>query len=270
MNEFFLTLISNSTSDIHPSNNSSSFVVELPRKIVLGEEAVVGLAEIQFPYNFFNVTNDSNLFSFVHGDFSHTDNIPAGFYNSVSELIEQILKKTREHFGEWIQLDRLTNRCRIIKTDKFVAPHPKSKDRQESRRWFCFYGRLATQLGFAPNENLFNYELSPYVGNIGFGIPEQMMVYCDLIEPQMIGYESSQVIKVINTTESEAKFGTPCYRGFHKIHYIPVLRKQFDSVEINIRDITGENFPFRHGIVLVKLHFKEKKIKNNTYYWHGE
>lgn len=262
MNEFYLTLISNSADDLYPSNKSSSFNVYLPRKIVLGKEAVVGLAEIQFPYNFFNVTEKNNSFSYVLGDSTYNESIPVGFYKSVNELIEQILQKTRGHLGEWLQLDPLTNRCKIVTTEKIANERPHTI-------WLCFHGRLATQLGYAPSENVFDNELSPYVGNICFGIPEQMMVYCDLIEPQMIGYESSQIVKVINTTESEVKFGTPCYRGFQKIHYMPVLKKEFDSVEINIRDITGDIFQFRHGVVLVKLHFKEKRIKHNTYYWHG-
>lgn len=262
MNEFYLTLISNSSSDLYPTNKSSSFIVNLPRKIVLGKEAVVGLAEIQFPYNLFNVTEKNNSFSFVLGDVTHNESVPVGFYKSVSELVEQVVKITKGHLGEWIQVDPLTNRCRIVTTEQISNYRPHTL-------WFCFHGRLATQLGYAPSENVFDFELSPYVGNISFGIPEHMMVYCDLIEPQMIGYDSSQIIKIINTTESEVKFGTPCYRGFQKIHYIPVLRKEFDSVEINIRDITGDIFPFRHGVVLVKLHFKEKKLQNNTYYWHG-
>lgn len=106
-------------------------------------------------------------------------------------------------------------------------------------------------------------DLSPYVGNVYFGIPDQMFIYCDIIEPQLIGYESSQVIKIVNTTEKEINFGTSCYRGFQKIHYNPILKKEFDKVDIDIRDITGEFFPFRHGISSVKLHFAEiKKNKN--------
>lgn len=94
-----------------------------------------------------------------------------------------------------------------------------------------------------------------------------MMLYCDLIEPQFVGYDLCQIVKIINTTEALMEFGTPSHRSFQKIHYVPVLKKEFDSVEINIRDITGQLFPFRHGIVMMKLHFKEKsKAKFHNVY----
>lgn len=37
------------------------------------------------------------------------------------------------------------------------------------------------------------------------------------------------------------------------------MRKEFDRIEIDIRDITGEYFPFCHGISTVKLHFKDDR-----------
>lgn len=265
MNDFYLTLISNSTSELYPSNITSSFMVQLPRKIVLNEEFVVGLAEIQFPYNFFNITQNNNLFTFVSDSHKYNGSISPGFYNSVSDIIDEVLNQTRADLGDWLRVDRVTNRTEVIKTEKLVARLSHSN----SLNYFHFHGRLATQLGFAPDTNVFKYELSPYVGNIYFGVPEQLFVYCDLVEPQMIGYESSQILKIVNTTNSEHKFGTPCHRAFQKIHYIPVMKKEFESVEINLRDIAGQLFPFCHGVVLIKLHFKEKQLKLNSFYHHG-
>lgn len=264
MKDFYLTLISNSQYDLNPSNTSSLFMVQLPRKITLNEGYLVGLAEIQFPYNFFNVTeNNNNTYTCVLGDRKFKGSVTPGFYKTVNDIIDEVLVKTRENLGEWLEIDCKTNRIKIIRTPQIEASQNYSLELEKHSISFAFHGRLATQLGFPPDKNVFKYELSPFVGNVCFGIPEQMMVYCDLIEPQLIGYDSSQIIKIINTTEVESKFGTPCHRSFHKIHYVPVLKKEFDSVEINIRDITGELFPFRHGIVMVKLHFKDGRKTDN-------
>lgn len=260
MKEFYLTLISNSSCDIFPSNRTSSFSVQFPRKITVGEGSLVGLAEIQYSYNFFNVANTENGFKLVHGDYKLYGGVNCGFYKNVHDLVSEILNKTRDHFGEWLKIDPLTNRVIVVKTDKINNPHPESVDKESKTRIFNFYGRLATQIGFPPNDNVLNYTESPYVGNVYFGIPEQMMIYCDLIEPQLIGYESSQIIKIVNTTDTKPEFGASRHHSFQKIHYVPVLKKEFDSIEINIRDITGELFPFLHGIVMVKLHFKDKRI----------
>lgn len=258
MKDFYVTLISNSSSNIYNWNKASSFIVQLPRKISLNKTWVVGLAEIQFSYNFFNVSENNNSFTYTNGTFTTTRNIETGFYNSVSDILKEVLKETKD-IGDWIEFDTATNRVRIKATEALLNPHPLSDDKTNDFRSIKFHGRLALQLGFIPDGNVLQYLLSPYIGNVYLGIPDQMFVYCDIVEPQLIGYESSQVIKIVNTTEKEHRFGHSCFRGFQKIHYIPVMRKEFDSIGIELRDITGEQFPFRHGISTVKLHFKEDK-----------
>lgn len=269
MNDFYITLLSNSSSDIYKWNKASSFVVQLPRKISLKENWMVGLAELHFPYNFFNVSENNNSFTYTNGTYTTTRTIQTGFYNNVSALINEVLRQSND-IGDWLQFHSATNRVRVKWTDAIKNIHPLSDDKRNDFRSIKFHGRLALQLGFAPEANILQYdlapskgnELSPYVGNLDYGIPDQMFIYCDIVEPQLIGYESSQIIKIVNTTEKEVKFGSSCFRGFQKIHYIPVMRKEFDRVEIEIRDVIGEHFPFRHGISTVKLHFKE--IKRET------
>lgn len=256
MRDFFVTLISNSSLDIYSWNKASSYIVQLPHKIVLNDDWVVGLAELQYPYNFFNVSENNNSFTFTNGDYSSTRSVQIGFYKSVSELVESVMFQASE-LGDWIRFDSYTNRVKIKCTKEIKAAHPHSEDQNNQLRSIKFHGRLALQLGFPPDTNVLDFDLSPYVGNVYFGIPDQLFVYCDLIEPQLIGYESTQVIKIINSTDKESEFGSTCFRSFQKIHYVPLLKKEFDRVEIDLRDITGGYFPFRHGISSVKLHFKQ-------------
>lgn len=260
MKEFYLSLLSNSSLDIYPLSKTSKFTVQLPRKIILNENWVVGLSEIHYSYNFFNVSENNNSFTYSNGTYSTTYTIPIGVYNSVSDILNIVLSKTKE-LGDWLSYDSITNRIRVQRTDAITDPHPHSFDKSNESRSIMFHGRLAIQLGFIPGVDVLSYDWSPYVGNIYFGIPDQMFIYCDLVEPQLIGYESSQVIKIVNTTEKEEKFGSSCFRSFQKIHYIPVMRKEFEKVEIEIKDITGEDFQFRHGVSTIKLHFKEIKNK---------
>lgn len=277
MKDFYVTLISNSSIETYSWSKASSFIVQLPRKISLNENWVVGLAELHFSYNFFNVTENNNSFTYTCGRNTYTHKIPVGFYNSVGDILTEILKKTEKELGRWLEYDSTTNRVRVIHTDEITKKLPftnghntrtneitktnplSDNDNCNELTAIKFHGRLALQLGFIPDGNVLKYKFSPYVGNVYYGIPEQMYVYCDIIEPQIVGYESSQIIKIINTSEKELKFGSSCFHGFQKIHYIPVMKKEFDTIQIDIRDITGEYFPFRHGITTVKLHFKEIK-----------
>lgn len=59
-NDFYLTLMSNSSLNYYPENKTSTFTVHLPQKIQLLGEWSVALAELHYPYNFFNVTDGEN------------------------------------------------------------------------------------------------------------------------------------------------------------------------------------------------------------------
>lgn len=87
------------------------------------------------------------------------------------------------------------------------------------------------------------------------------MIYCDVIEPQIIGHEMAQVLKTVKVGVDSAEYGSECYHEFQNVHYVPILRKEFETIEINIRDYTGAHLPFLHGVLSLKLHFVKKEMK---------
>lgn len=121
-----------------------------------------------------------------------------------------------------------------------------------------FSARLAMQLGFSPSDNILNFNISSNIGNIYFGIPDQMLIYTDVIEPVLIGHKKAQIIKIVNTNGASktCAFGDVQTQEFQRIHYTPVMKKEFESISIDIRSYTGLCMPFRHGVSTVKLHFK--------------
>ena len=42
--------------------------------------------------------------------------------------------------------------------------------------------------------------------------------------------------------------------------YVPVNTSTFDTIEINIKDDTGQNVSFKAGKVICKLHFRQKAL----------
>lgn len=46
---------------------------------------------------------------------------------------------------------------------------------------------------------------------------------------------------------------------FSSPQYVPVLKREFENIEIDIRTETGAHVPFLFGTVCVKLHFKKKQ-----------
>lgn len=267
---FYLTLMSNSSLNYYPENKTSTFTVHLPQKIQLIGEWAVALAEIHYPYNFFNVTDGENYIYVelnVGGEDlnsidrtkdpnqitqSHHDkfSIPPGFYTSVSCILKAVNSRLFE-LTEYdiLSLDELNTRTKIN----------IEKCKENNIKALSFSTRLALQLGFNPTDNILNFNSSPNIGNIYFGIPDRMLIYTDVIEPAFIGHEKAQIIKILNTggTLGPCKFGDVCSTEFHHMHYTPVLKKDFESISLDIRDCTGSFMPFHHGVSTVKLHFKK-------------
>lgn len=264
MSEFFVTLVSNSSSSMFPQNITSSFTVNLPQKISLNGSWRVALSEIHYNYNFFNVTDGNNRITLMEKSndssnntiqssdkiVSHEIKIANGYYSSVGELVSAInagLKSFVKYKNSYIlSIDKSNNRT-IVHRDYLM-------DGIES---ILIEGRLAMQLGFKPMNNILSTEISSHVGNIYYGIPDQMLIYTDIIEPTFIGHEMAYVLKIVNTEATQTAFGDSCYKEYTYMHYMPVQKREFDTISVDIRDCTGELMPFQHGVLTIKLHFKK-------------
>lgn len=263
-NNFFLTLMSNSSLNYYTENRTSEFTVHLPQKIQLTGEWAVALAELHYPYNFFNVAENENK---IYAEFniktlkSGGDSnkaiqirhrklrISPGFYRSIDCILKAVNRELSHCTGcDVLSLNELDGRT-VVNLDKCQDANLKS---------IIFSPRLAMQLGFSPEDNILNFNLSNNVGNIYFGIPDQMLIYTDVIESVLVGHEKAQVIKIVNTAgkSKSCAFGDVHTIEFQRMHYIPVMKKDFESISVDIRDCTGSHMPFRHGVSTVKLHFK--------------
>ena len=87
MGDFYMTLPSNSSTDVYPDNNPGHFYTKLPQTYFLsGYE--VGLAEIQFPNTYSNVKDDLWIY-YKHDYDVGMDHyiLPAGLYDSSTTII---------------------------------------------------------------------------------------------------------------------------------------------------------------------------------------
>lgn len=179
-----------------------------------------------------------------------TTAVQPGFYNDISDVVSILNDSVKETTGSNDNVflyDRVNGRTNILSSNL-------SNEIKEIR----FSDRMSVQLGFAPNENIRNLKISQHAGNIHFGIPDQMMIYTDIIEPTFIGNEKAYVLKIVNTQPNSLTFGDACYKEFHQMHYMPLQKREFDSVSIDIRDHSGNFMPFLHGVLTLKLHFMKQ------------
>lgn len=255
---FFITLMSNSSMHIYENNKTSSFTVLLPQKITLSGRWFVALSEIHYNYNFFNVTSDNNKIrvkkskpneeNSISQERNLITSVQPGYYKNISQVISIINDEMTKITGSKenvFSFDEVNGRT------QFAPNVLKQHDITEIR----LDDRLCMQLGFQPGVNFMNQTISPHAANIHFGIADQMLIYTDIIEPTFIGHEKAYVLKIVNTQPRSLTFGDACYKEFHKMHYMPLQKREFETISVDIRDYNGNFMPFLHGVLTLKLHF---------------
>lgn len=83
-----------------------------------------------------------------------------------------------------------------------------------------------------------------------------LYVYCDLAENRIVGQYR---VPLLRTVHLEGKHGDVCEKIFHSPHYIPVACKEFDCIEIDIKNDQNQSVVFTFGKVIVNLHFRKRR-----------
>jgi hypothetical protein len=280
MKDFYLTLASNSSMDYF-DNKTSCFTVKLPRTLTLAGKWVTALAEIHYQNTFLNVSEGSNRITYRRHQ-KDSKFIPLSenpveqclFETRNYNSIQDILNSINFFMNPFLQLDKDKGKVDSNKTEAKTNPKKDLKEEKsfvyfdkdtnlvlinpKVKRLFSelfFDNRLAIQLGYDPFTNAL--EKSPELvkpPHLSYGIADEMMVYCDILEPQVFGHEMAKVIRIVNTRK-EALFGEKCHQEYQRLQYIPILKKEFETISIELRDKTGTLLPFEYGTVLLVLHF---------------
>jgi hypothetical protein len=83
---------------------------------------------------------------------------------------------------------------------------------------------------------------------------DSLFVYCDLVEPQIVGNSLEQLLRIVPI---KGKHGDYISSVFVAPHYIQILKKEFATVEISIKTDSNRSVPFEFGKCLAKLHFRK-------------
>ena len=79
-----------------------------------------------------------------------------------------------------------------------------------------------------------------------------LYVYCNLIEPRIIGDSEVPLLRIVPVEGHSGKMITKPYEN---IQYVPMLQKHFRTIEIDKKKDTGQRVPFELGKLVVTLHF---------------
>ena len=232
---------------VYPGNTISNYITKLSRDVNQTGDWEVSLNEIQYPRTWYNVQEGQQWIYYRRGprDMFNAHKIPIGHYSTVQELIgaiQSVIDGVDSNRNVLLSYDGIMNRVRImVKNGGAIS----MKD------------DLATMLGYeSPLTSPITTSFSaPYAPNLQLGM-HSLYVYCSLVQDQMVGDVQVPLLRIIPVEGQHGEFITKSYQS---PQYLPLSRKSFDSIEIDIKDDTGRNIPFESGKSVVTLHFRLKR-----------
>lgn len=223
------------------------------------------------------------------GGIDHEMIIEPGNYDSMESIVEKINENFQKHYkNDLFTLNKTTKRLCVdtekksyiqeINGDEVTFSYFENFLTTEQCKIdenYCNYyndfdyniheqlvevrleNRLSMQCGFPPNTNILDAVTSPQIVSLNMGLPQEIFIYWDFIEPQLIGHTCIPVLKIVNTSNKikYVNYGSIVTRDFVHHNYFPLIQKHFQTIKIDIRTSTGEFAPFKSGVVTLQLHF---------------
>lgn len=240
---FYLVLPSNSSMTIFPNNTLADYTTKLAHPISLdGGEWEVALVEAIYPHSFHNLPKGRNTVTVGN----HSMVIPSGHYKSVHHLITIINGLQLVNKVVKLKYDQITGLVHVIPIEE-PEPNINLGD------GIYLSASLERLFGFhVSNESL--HPVSRRPANIDYFIPQQLFLYTDIVEHQLVGDTTAPLLRTLAV--KDAPFGKSVHNMFTNPHYVKVQKRHFDTITVDIRDHTGKKAPFEYGTVTVKLHFR--------------
>lgn len=252
-NSFYITLLSNSSVSYFPNNMTSSFFTKLPKTIKLEGEWVVGLSEFHFPCTMLNVQEHENVLyvrkmQTIQNDTTSSivefkTHIPATNYTTITHLLKAFNENPLIKGQVTFTYDEITKRVSVATSSKNLLSITTSET-------------LSLQLGFEPKTNFIKENKGKYPINLYLGLPSQIFIYSDIIQPQIVGDVMTPLLRIVPLDPTLYIYGAYKMNTFSTTHYLPVMKREFDVIEIDIRTSIGDRVPFLFGTSSIKLHFK--------------
>lgn len=295
MDEFYVYLPSNVKS-IFFENTSANFKTKLAQYCFLKEEYEVGLAEISYTYSLFNIFQDEKVkLVYLNENISIEKKefiLKKGFYtindlcNSIDAISvfdedydslpkidfieEKFNQKVKIIYGHHsmgsIFLEISENLANILGFDK------KNLDDQTERTLLSyiveqnFRKRFEnTPIGqyipiFKGIQDPIEYKAeTTYDISCGF---HTIFVYCDIIKANLVGDSQTQLLRYIEIP-NDVQYGQQVHLIYENIQYFPLVTNEFESIEIDIKDDTGQLIPFTYAKNVLVLHFRKRNNKRN-------
>lgn len=260
MSRFYLTLPSNSSMGYYPENTVAQYTTKLNSSMELEGDWEIGLREISFPYALNNAPEGQCYFDVYapeHEDIIFKITLPSGRYTSFDEVANGL------HMAQTERIVHITPPTIPYMHIRFGwdGDQLKVKMTIAQKLRVVFSPTLARILGFD--------DKMEYVGE-GTFIADQDMellpppsipsvyVYCDLVQYVTVGDVQAPLLRIANRSYTG---NINVHHTFNPIMYLPLQKKSFDTVEVNLMTDLGTAVPFEPGKSFVVLEFRRAAYK---------
>lgn len=239
MTHFHLTLPSNASMRCYPNNTAAQFTTKLPSTVELDGDWEVGLTEISCPGSRYNIRRDEYRFEVMQDSPSMNAKfaIPEGYYGNMFKIIRSLMQIQTSRLVEFTFNDE----CGRVEF-KVADGHVLKMNRA-----------MQDLMGF---DDLLYRSGRSHRAERDHSIPvdiQTMYVYCDVLQSVLVGDTKAPLLRIVNVEEKTV-------RNFHRvmnpIFYVPLQKRQFDTIEINVMDDTGRAVSFTDGKTIVVLEFR--------------
>jgi len=251
MSQFYIRLPSDSSMNIYPYNTVAHFNTKLVERIHLDEEYNVALTEIIYPNKRMNFYGDMRIhicdhcpqqltthdYKFEHGYF---DNVEA-LLTYLNQCLQKLCIRTSFEYDE--ELKKIIINTNLSSTEVRYSTVRMSDD-------------LKDYLGFNDNgpETVIRH-VAEQTFNLKGGM-HMMYIYSDIVSYSLVGDTKTPLLKVCNMSAEEK--GNELCITFTNPQYIPVARRDFETIEININNELGQPVPFMFGKSVITLDFRRR------------
>lgn len=273
MNSFYITLPSNVSSfEYYPNNTAANYVTQLARPLELDDSWEVAVTEVSYTVSWYNVRGDYEYFIINENNekISDTFFLNAGYYPYIETIIENMNKELKYLESNYINppkliVDRRSRRI-SIEFGRITSPY-------ESLLFLKLPDELFAQLGFVQKTwqkiaivivpiNNESDDHNTVRGEIPYDLTggiHSILLYSDVVQPSLVGDSYTQLLRVIKIP-NDVDYGDQAVISYAHPYYLPLMNTRLSTIEIDLKDDTGHQFPFEYGRTIVTMHFRKKII----------
>lgn len=239
---FNVTISSNNSKHLYPTNTTANFRVRLPQRLLLSEQWRVGLADVTFnnPRLTFDRPEVVRVVS-MDNQIETEVLIPPALYETSEMLVEEINKQ----IGVAIMIEH--------------RPVVLLKDGKVKVQSGFFVGvdqsRIEIKLEFSPT-------LDQILGISRWGIPSLnarqpiIFLYTNIVKARVVGDVAVRLLRTVDPSKGRS-FGSIVSTSFRRIYFCPLDAHAIDEIEIQLLYDTGLEPVFKFGDIRLTLQFRK-------------